>query len=139
MSCVFGSKTYFQIRKTKTHTLKSLIRRLLMSTRDGPRYEPSSFVPLKYSYVTDACTPGAIQHNVTQVQNQQLRFWSAQDQMGLTLIVPTVMVLSLGARRENAQRCVPKFTSLMGTLTCEDKDNHTSYVIIAVFRHQRFR
>ena len=34
----------------------SRILRLLISTLDGPKYEPSSFVPLRYSYVTFTCT-----------------------------------------------------------------------------------
>ena len=34
----------------------SRILRLLMSTLDGPKYEPSSLVPLRYSYVISTCT-----------------------------------------------------------------------------------
>lgn len=36
-------------RECVCRTLKPLIRRLLMSTLEGPMYEPSSLVPLKYS------------------------------------------------------------------------------------------
>ena len=46
----------FCSRHQRTMLQTSRILRLLISTLDGPKYEPSSLVPLRYSYVTSTCT-----------------------------------------------------------------------------------